>query len=389
MINRVIIIVLDSLGVGALPDADEYGDCGANTLGHVAEEYELQLPNLEKLGVGKIIELDGISTDIKANGVYGKMAEKSVGKDTTTGHWELAGIVSDEAFPTYPDGFPDEIISEFEKCIEKNVLGNYPASGTTIIEKLGPKHIETENPIVYTSADSVFQIAAHEEVISVEELYEMCKIARDILTGKHGVARVIARPFVGKPGEFNRTNNRKDFSLTPPEDTILDRLDSAGMSVLGVGKIEDIFAGRGLTGSKHMIDNMETVDAMLSFMEESDPGLIFVNLVEFDMKYGHRRDVDGYGAALERFDERLQEIYNKMNDDDILFITADHGCDPTYSGTDHTREYVPILGYGDKVRANFNLGVRCSFADLADTVAELLGVEGFSTGNSFSDQILV
>ena len=388
-INRAIIVVLDSVGIGELPDAEEYGDTGADTLGNMAEELGgLDLPNLEKLGLGKIKDIIGLDSNIKAQGSYGRMAEASVGKDTTTGHWELAGLISKQPFPTYPDGFPDEVIDEFEKEIGKKVLGNKPASGTVIIEELINKHFETGNPIVYTSADSVFQIAAHEEVIPVEELYKMCRKARKILTGKHGVGRVIARPFVGKAGNLERTERRKDFSLKPPKNTLLDNIKEANKEVYSVGKIDDIFANRGITASNHTIDNMESVDAILDFMEKESEGLIFANLVEYDMIYGHRRDVEGYAQALEEFDQRLPEIKDKLNDNDILFITADHGCDPTYEGTDHTREYVPLLVYGNKIKVNNDLNIRDSFADLAATIAELLSVEKPENGESFRNLIL-
>lgn len=388
-INRAIIIVLDSVGIGELPDAEEYGDVGADTLGNMAEKIGgLNLPNLAKLGLGKIKEIKGLNSNLKAEGSYGKMAEASVGKDTTTGHWELAGLISENPFPTYPNGFPDEVIDEFEKQIGREVLGNKPASGTVIIEELIDEHLKTKSPIVYTSADSVFQIAAHEEVIPVEELYEMCRKARKILTGKHGVGRVIARPFVGEPGNLERTERRKDFSLKPPENTLLDNIKEAGMNVQSVGKIDDIFANRGITASNHTIDNMDSVDAILDFMKEEKKGLIFANLVEYDMIYGHRRDVQGYAQALEDFDKRLPEIKENLNDDDVLFITADHGCDPTYEGTDHTREYVPLLVYGNNIKIDNDLNIRDSYADLAATISEILSVKKTEDGNSFKNLII-
>ncbi len=387
-IEKLILIVLDSAGIGALPDAAEYGDQGADTLGNLARAVNgLNLPNLESLGLGKINSIQGINPNIKARGVYGKMAEVSVGKDTTTGHWELAGLITEKPFPVYPEGFPAEVIEPFKKAINSDILGNKTASGTEIIEELGPEHLETKNPIVYTSADSVFQIAAHEEVISLTELYQICKKAREILTGKHGVARVIARPFRGKPGNFTRTDNRKDFSLKPPADTMLDKINKGGLSVMAAGKIKDIFAGKGITESKHTIDNMETVDVLLDFMDTDNNGLIFANLVEFDMKYGHRRDVKGYAQALKEFDKKLPEIIEKMSVKDILFITADHGCDPTYKGTDHTREYVPLLIYGDSVRKDLNLGIRDTFADLAQTITDIFSVESVKNGQSFLKKI--
>lgn len=389
-VSRVILIVLDSVGIGELPDALEYNDKGADTLGNISRELGgLNLPYLELMGLGKIKKLKGIKNNIKARGSYGKMAEASVGKDTTTGHWELAGLITEKPFPVYPQGFPEEVIKSFEKDINRKILGNYPASGTEIIENLGTEHIKTGRPIIYTSADSVFQIAAHEDVISVEELYEICKKARKILQGEHGVARVIARPFIGKPGNFERTENRKDFSLKPPEVTMLDIIKEAGLSVQAVGKIIDIFAGKGITNSVHTIDNMKTVDKLLDFMKEDKAGLIFANLVEFDMKYGHRRDVTGYAEALQQFDKRLPEIIDNLKEDDILFITADHGCDPTFKGTDHTREYVPLLAYGYSVNPDQNLGIRSSYADLAATILDLLNLKNLSRGKSFKNSLQV
>ena len=302
-IRRVILIVLDSVGIGAAPDAAVYNDQGADTLGHIAESIEnLRLPNMEKMGLGKIRELKGLKPDLKAIGAYGKLSELSSGKDTTTGHWEIAGIILDKPFPTYPDGFPEEIINKFVEETGRGVLGNKAASGTAIIDELGEEHLKTGKLIVYTSADSVFQIAAHEEVIPPEELYDICRKARRILTGEHAVGRVIARPFIGVPGNFKRTERREDFSLEPVADTMLDNIKAAGYSVMGVGKISDIFAGKGLTNSNHTVGNMESVDAIISFMKQNKPGLIFANLVEFDMIYGHRRDVGGYARALMDFD---------------------------------------------------------------------------------------
>jgi len=390
IVNRVILIVLDSVGVGALPDADRYGDEGANTLGNIAEKVAgMELPALERLGLGKIAGLKGVRSDIKATGVYGKMAEASAGKDTTTGHWEMAGIILEEPFPVYPEGFPDELITKFEGEIDRGVLGNRPASGTKIIEELGEEHIRTGKPIVYTSADSVFQIAAHEKVIPVDELYNICQIARKILTGKDAVGRVIARPFTGKAGSFSRTERREDFSLTPPEETMLDKIIKAGKSVLAVGKIVNIFAGQGISDFTHTVDNMDGIDKTLEYMEQEKAGLIFTNLVDFDMLYGHRRNVEGYYQALKEFDSRLPEIINNLKEDDILILTADHGCDPTYKGTDHTREYVPLLLYGEMLKKDFFLKTRASFADLAATVTELMGCETTKNGSSFAENITV
>lgn len=388
-IRRVILIVLDSVGIGAAPDAAVYNDQGADTLGHIAESIEnLQLPNMEKMGLGKIRPLKGLKPDLKAIGAYGKLSELSSGKDTTTGHWEIAGIILDKPFPTYPDGFPEEIINKFVEETGKGVLGNKAASGTAIIDELGEEHLKTGKLIVYTSADSVFQIAAHEEVIPPEELYDICRKARRILTGEHAVGRVIARPFIGVPGNFKRTERREDFSLEPVADTMLDNIKAAGYSVMGVGKISDIFAGKGLTNSNHTVGNMESVDAIISFMKQNKPGLIFANLVEFDMIYGHRRDVEGYAQALMDFDERIPEIIGAMNEDDVLMITADHGCDPTYRGTDHTREYIPLLIYGEKIKADVDLKVRKTFSDIAATITDLLNVEYSGQGSSFKEMIL-
>mgnify|MGYP000627331977 CR=1 FL=1 len=388
-IDRVVLIVLDSVGIGALPDAEEYGDLGANTLVHTAEAVDgFNLPNLEKLGLGKIEDIKGIDSKIKGQGVYSKMKEKSIGKDTTTGHWELAGLVSESPFPVYPDGFPDQVIDQFEKEIGREVLGNKPASGTVIIEELGKEHIESGKPIVYTSADSVFQIAAHEDVIPVEELYEMCETARNILQGEHGVARVIARPFVGELGSLERTDRRKDFSLSPPEDTILDKLEDNGIPVLAVGKIEDIFSNQGITRSNHTVDNMDSVDAVIDYLKEEEKSFIFANLVEFDMVFGHRRNAKGYAEALKDFDVRLPEILDHLNENDMLIITADHGCDPTFKGTDHTREYVPLLVFGDKIKKDYKLDVRESFADIASTISEAFNLGNFRNGESFLKNIL-
>lgn len=387
-VKRVILIVLDSVGIGALPDARDYGDEGVNTLVHIAEHVGcLNLPNMARLGLGNLDNIPGVKPG-EAAGAFGKMAERSSGKDTTTGHWELSGIVLKEAFPTFPDGFPAELMQRFEAAIGRKTIGNYPASGTAILDELGEEHLKTGYPIVYTSADSVFQIACHEEIIPIEELYKMCRIARAMLTGPFGVGRVIARPFIGTPGNFKRTERREDFSLEPENRTVLDLVKEAGLEVMGVGKIIDIFAGRGLTQSNHTVPNMTSVDALLDFMGQEKPGFIFTNLVEFDMVYGHRRDVVGYAKALEKFDARLPEIIAAMHADDVLMITADHGCDPTHTGTDHTREYVPLLVYGEAVKAECNLGIRDSFADLGATVGELLGVQTPTEGKSFAVEIL-
>ncbi|WP_422393052.1 phosphopentomutase [Neomoorella humiferrea] len=385
--DRVIIIVLDSVGVGELPDAAAFGDAGSNTLGNIAARVNLKLPNMARLGLGNIIPLRGIAPVGSPTAAYGKMASKSAGKDTTSGHWELAGLILEKPFPLYPHGFPPEIIEPFEMAIGRKVLGNKPASGTVIIEELGAEHMRTGYPIVYTSADSVFQIAAHEDVIPVEELYRYCKIARRLLTGEHAVGRVIARPFIGEPGHFIRTDRRQDFSLEPPRPTLLDAVVNAGLQVMAVGKIKDIFAGRGISRWIHTHDNMDGIDQTCNFMREGGRGLIFTNLVDFDMRYGHRNDVTGYAGALEAFDRRLPELIEALNEGDVLVITADHGCDPTTPSTDHSREYVPLLIYGNKIR-KINIGVRPTFADLGATVAEMLDVPYDLAGESFARRLL-
>ncbi|KOF56492.1 phosphopentomutase [Clostridium sp. DMHC 10] len=389
MINRVIWIVLDSVGMGEMYDADKYGDAGSNTLGHISKSLGgINIPNLVKLGLGDIDTMEGIEKCSEPLGAYGRFAEASVGKDTTTGHWEMTGIISKTPFPTYPNGFPAEIVDAFEKAVGRKIIGNKPASGTVILDELGEEHIKTGKLIVYTSGDSVFQIAANEAVVPPEELYDICRKARKILTGKHAVARVIARPFVGeKKGGFTRTPNRRDFSLEPPYDTVLDKIKKSGKSVMAVGKIEDIFEGKGITEAVHTKDNMDGVDKTIEYMKTDKKGLIYTNLVDFDMKWGHRRDVKAYGKGLEDFDARLLEIMSNMNDDDVLFITADHGCDPTAHGTDHTREYVPFIAYGKEIKKNVNLGTRKTFSDIGQTVAEILGTEKVDNGESFLSEI--
>jgi phosphopentomutase len=388
-VKRVIIVVLDSMGVGELPDAAEYGDQGSNTLANMAKAVGgLSLPHMQELGLGNIIAIEGVPPCDEPLGAYGRMAEASAGKDTTTGHWEIAGIYSPRPLPTYPNGFPEELIEEYERRIGRKTLGNYPRSGTVIIQELGEEHMRTGYPIVYTSADSVFQVAAHEEVIPIEELYRICQIAREMLVGEHAVGRVIARPFIGEPGNFTRTERRKDFSILPPEPTLLDRLVAAGHSVMGVGKIEDIFAHRGLSQSVHSPNNMACVDQTLAYMKGSRSGLIFTNLVDFDMLWGHRNNPQGYASGLQDFDRRLPEIMDTMMAKDILFLTADHGNDPTTPSTDHSREYVPLLAYGNAVKPGVDLGTRGAFADLGATVAELLGIESLPFGISFAEELL-
>lgn len=382
--KRAVIIIMDSAGIGELPDAAKYGDIGSNTIGNIAAQMEgFQLPNMEKMGLGNIAAIKGVAAQQNPTACYGKMDEKSPGKDTTTGHWEIAGLILDKAFPTYPDGFPEEVIEAFEKAVGRKTLGNVVASGTEIIDRLGEEHMKTGYPIVYTSADSVFQIAAHESIIPIDELYVMCQKARDLLTGEHAVGRVIARPFKGEAGNFKRTSNRKDFSLDPNGKTVLDFAVEKGLQVKAVGKIEDIFSKKGITDAVHTKNNMEGVDRTLEYMKEDFGGIVFTNLVDFDMVYGHRNNVEGYGKALMDFDARIPEILKEMKEEDLLVITADHGCDPTTPSTDHSREYVPILVYGKKLRQGVNLGVRSTFADLASTIADYLGLDATLKGESF------
>ncbi len=390
-IKRASIIVLDSVGCGDAPDAAAYGDAGSNTLGNIGRAVGgLKLPNLGALGVGNLTEIQGVPPTTETLGAYGRLTAISAGKDTTTGHWELGGVPLYQPFPLYPNGFPLDLMAKFEARIGRGWLGNYPASGTEIIKELGAEHIKTGKVIVYTSGDSVFQIAAHEGIVPLKELYHMCEIARyDLLTGSHAVGRVIARPFVGEVGHFTRTEHRKDFSLVPPGDTILDVVKAADHEVMGVGKIEDIFAERGLTQSNHTGNNMDSIDALINFYHLDNRGLIFANLVDFDALYGHRNDPRGYANALESFDKRLPEIQTTMRDSDVAFITADHGNDPTTPGTDHSRERVPILAFGKAVKPGINLGTRASFADLAATIAELLGIQWTGAGESFAKIILV
>ena len=386
--KRVFIIVLDSFGVGAMPDSEAFGDYGVNTLASCAKSAKLHIPNLLKAGLGNI---DGVTSVEKAAapaGAYGRMAEASKGKDTTIGHWELAGIVSDAPLPTYPQGFPEEILEPFRRETGRGVLANAPWSGTAVIEQYGAQHMRSGDLIVYTSADSVFQIAAHEDIVPPAQLYEYCRIARRLLVGKHGVGRVIARPFVGKPGSFQRTANRHDFSLEPPKTTLPAAVKAAGLASIGVGKIHDIFAGQGLTAHVYNKSNADGMNHTLSYAKDDFTGLCFVNLVDFDSQFGHRRDMDGYAVALSEFDAWLPGFMEKLGEEDILFITADHGCDPGYAATtDHTREYVPLLVLGKQVRP-VNLGTRATFADLAATVADLLHIRLDTPGISFAKEIL-
>lgn len=381
--DKVTIIVLDSVGIGELPDAKLFGDEGSNTLVHTARAVGgLFMPNMAELGLGNITEIKGLPRVEAPLAAYGKMAERSPGKDTTSGHWEICGLVLEKPFPTYPDGFPQEIISSLEKATGLRFLGNVSASGTEIIERLGREHLRTGYPIVYTSADSVFQVAAHEEVIPPDELYSICRTARKLLDGKHAVGRVIARPFRGEPGNFERTPRRRDFSLPPPQETLLDKIVAGGKQVTAIGKIEEIFAGRGITRSLHTRSNTDGVNKVLDCMRDCQKGLIFCNLVEFDSEYGHRNDPQGYARALEEFDRRVPELIRALGENDVLALTADHGCDPTTPSTDHSREYVPVLVTGPKIKEGIDLGIRETFADLGATVADLLKVGPLQVGES-------
>ena len=386
--KRVFLIVLDSFGIGQMPDSQHFGDVGVNTLRSCATSQKLNIPNMINAGLGNIAGVDAIPSAAAPAGAFGRMAERSMGKDTTIGHWEIAGIVSDDPLPTYPDGFPEEILTPFREKTGRGVLANAPWSGTEVIEKYGAEHMRTGDLIVYTSADSVFQIAAHEEVVPPEQLYEYCRIARKILSGKHGVGRVIARPFVGQPGSFKRTANRHDFSLEPPAVTLPEAVKNAGLASIGVGKIYDIFAGQGLTEHVYNKSNADGMSHAMHYAKQNFTGLCFVNLVDFDMQYGHRRDTHGYASALSEFDAWLPEFLAQLGEEDVVIITADHGCDPGYTATtDHTREYVPVLVLGKQVKP-CDLGTRTSFADIAATVAQLLNVQLETTGTSFAGEIL-
>jgi len=388
-IDRAIILVIDSVGCGELPDAADYGDAGANTIAHIAEAVGgLDLPILASLGLGNILPLQGMAPATRPAAAYGKCAELSSGKDTATGHWEMAGLRIDTPFPRFQEGFPEEILGPFRDRSGRGVLGNKPASGTVIIQELGEEHMRTGALIVYTSADSVFQIAAHEEVVPIDELYRICEIAREILD-PYQVGRVIARPFVGaKPGEFKRTYNRRDYSIPPPEPTVLDAVASSGLPVIGIGKIWDIYCGRGVTESVKTHGNEEGMDKTMEVMGRLERGLVMINLVDFDSKYGHRRNPEGYYQCLREFDAQLEGLLRTLQPErDLLMITADHGNDPTMPGTDHTREYVPLLVWGPKSAAGVDLGTRTSFADIAATVSEVFGVEPPPYGVSFLSEI--
>ena len=389
MVNRVILVVLDSAGVGEMEDAYLFGDEGSDTIGNISLKFGgINLPNMEKMGLGNINGIKGLKNVINPNGAFGKCKEKSMGKDTVTGHWEISGVVLEKPLKTYPNGFSKEIIEEYEKKIGREIIGNKVASGTEIIESLGEEHVKTGKPIVYTSADSVFQVAAHEDVIPLPELYRICAIAREMLSGDSLVGRVIARPFIGKAGEFKRTSNRRDFAIDPPGKTMLDYIKEKGLSVGAVGKIEDIYNKRGITKALHIKNNMDGVDKTLEYIKENEKGLIFTNLVDFDMLFGHRNDAEGYKDALEAFDKRLPEIINAMNKEDVIIITADHGCDPTTPSTDHSREYIPVLVYGESIKENINIGIRNSFTDIGKSILELLKIENQIPGDSFAEEML-
>ena len=385
--SRAIVVVLDSVGVGELPDAAEYGDQGSNTLGNIARRVPLQIPTLRSLGLSRVVEVPGGEPVVAPAAAFGRMAEHSPGKDSVTGHWELMGLAVEHAFPVFPHGFPEETIREFERRIGRKTLGNTVASGTVIIEELGPEHVRTGCPIVYTSADSVFQIAAHEDVIPVPELYRQCEIAYDMLVKGIGLGRIIARPFVGTPGAFRRTSNRHDFAIPPAGETLLDLLKASGIPVHAIGKIEDLFAGQGVTRSVHTASDDEGMDQVERALADTPRGLIFANLVDFDTVYGHRNNVEGYALNLERFDARLSELLPRLRPDDLLILTADHGNDPTTASTDHSREYVPVVAYGPHVRAGVNLGTRPTFADLGQTLAAVFGVGPLAHGTSFLNDI--
>ncbi len=385
--NRITLIVLDGAGIGAMPDAPEWGDAGSDTFGHICESRQLKLPNLQSLGLGNIRPLHGVSTVDHPRGSYGKCALKSNGKDTTTGHWEMAGIILERAFPTYPNGFPQTLIDEFvAKTNVPGVLGNFPASGTEIIKELGEDHVNTGKPIVYTSGDSVFQIAAHEEIIPLDRLYEICETARGMLRGEHEVGRVIARPFLGKPGEFFRTENRHDYAVPPPRENLLPLLSEHGLDVVSIGKIASIYDSTGVTQDLTAKNNAQSMDQTIAALRDNTRGLIFSNFVDFDMLYGHRRDTEGYARALETFDARWPELEAAMREDDVVILTADHGNDPTYPGTDHTREYAPLVVYGNKAKPGIDLGTRDSLADIGSTIAENFGLN-LKAGKSFLSQI--
>jgi phosphopentomutase len=385
--NRILLVVLDGAGIGAMPDAPEWGDAGSDTFGHILESRAVRLPNLQRYGLGNIRPLSNLPPIDNPVGSYGRCALRSNGKDTTTGHWEMAGIILERAFPTYPDGFPSSVIDRFVREADvPGILGNVPASGTEILKVLGDEHVRTRKPIVYTSADSVFQIAAHEAVIPLERLYEMCEVARRILDGEHKVGRVIARPFLGEPGAFYRTENRHDYAVPPPRENLLPALADADLDVVCIGKIASIYDSIGVTQDLTAKNNEQSINQTMKALGDNTRGLIFSNLVDFDMLYGHRRDTEGYAKALEHFDARLPEIESAMRDDDLMMITADHGNDPTFPGSDHTREYAPLLVFGKSARAAVNLGIRTSLSDIGQTIATNFNLQ-LTAGRSFLTDI--
>jgi phosphopentomutase len=374
--NRIVLIVLDGVGMGAMPDAPEWGDAGSDTFGHILESRQVHLPNLQSIGLGNIRPLQGVLPVLNPRGAYGRCALRSNGKDTTTGHWEMAGIILEQAFPTYPNGFPAAVIDRFiSETGVSGILGNVPASGTEIIKELGEEHVKTGKPIVYTSGDSVFQIASHEQVIPLARLYEICEISRRLLDGENKVGRVIARPFLGHPGAFYRTENRHDYAVPPPRENLLPALKDEGLDVVCIGKIASIYDSMGVTQDLTAKNNERSIDQTINALHDQTRGLIFSNLVDFDMLYGHRRDTEGFASALEYFDRRLPEIEAAMGDDDLMIITADHGNDPTYPGTDHTREYAPLIVLGKRAEAGVDLGTRQSLADIGQTIAENFGLK--------------
>ena len=387
LFNRITLIVLDGAGIGEMPDAPEWGDAGSDTFGHVLASRDVKLPNLRRYGLGNIRPLQSVSPADKPEGSYGRCALRSNGKDTTTGHWEMAGIILEQAFPTYPNGFPPSVIDHFiRETGVPGILGNIPASGTEIIKDLGAEHVKTGKPIVYTSADSVFQIAAHETVIPLPQLYEMCETARRMLNGEHEVGRVIARPFLGEPGAFFRTENRHDYAVPPPRENLLVALADEELDVVCIGKIASIYDSTGVTQELIAKNNKQSMDQTIAALRDNTRGLIFSNFVDFDMLYGHRRDTEGYARALEKFDERWPELEGAMREDDLVVLTADHGNDPTYRGTDHTREYAPLVVYGKKAKAGIDLGTRESLSDIGSTIAENFGLK-LKAGRSFLTEI--
>ena len=388
MERRVFLIVLDSYGIGEAKDAEQFGDAGCNTLRSITGSKEYDTPLMKRMGLFNIEGVDCMEGVETAIGAYGRLAEQSAGKDTTIGHWEIAGIVSKNPLPTYPEGFPQEVLDKFTALTGRGVLCNKPYSGTDVIRDYGKQHMETGDLIVYTSADSVFQIAAHEEIVPIEELYRYCELAREMLVGEHGVGRVIARPFVGEDGNFTRTPRRHDYSLVPPAKTMMDALLEGGYDTYGVGKIYDIFAGKGIAHTVRIENNVDGMNKTMEFQKEDFSGLCFVNLVDFDMVYGHRNDIDGYAKAATVFDQQLATFIENMRERDILMITADHGCDPGFKGTDHSREDVPLLVYGKDIKENVNLGIRHSFADIAATIQDIFGVEQITAGESFKNAIM-